>query len=78
MLDNTKDIEGVLCISTGALNDQLPCVMQAKEIENWGVKPHAKIKAGLYWRVEDVPELLEILIKKINDVRSNACRRGGE
>ena len=63
MLKNTTDIDGVLCISTGALNDQLPYVMQAKEIETWGFIPHGRIRAGLYWRVEDVPAILQRAIE---------------
>lgn len=71
MLKNTTTVDGVLCISTGALNDQLPCVMQAKEIETWGFTPFARIKAGMYWRVEDVPAILESLLLRINIVKAS-------
>lgn len=55
-----KNAEGVeiLCVSTAALNDLLPCTLAAKDIESWGFKPHARVRAGLWWNVEDVPEIL--------------------
>lgn len=54
----TKDIDGVLCISTGALNDALPFVMQAKEIESWGFVPHARLRAGLWWTLPQARNII--------------------
>ena len=71
MLNNTTDIEGTLCISTRDLNDQLPFVMQAKAMEEWGFTPHARIRAGLYWRVEDVPAILQHVIDDTLKVKEN-------
>ena len=61
-LNNTAVIEGTICITTAELNAQLPYVLQAKAIEAWGFKPHARIRAGMYWRVEDVPAILQHVI----------------
>ena len=69
MLNNTAAVEGVLCISTRDLNDQLPFVMQAKAMEEWGFTPHARIRAGLYWRVEDVPAILAHVVVETNLVK---------
>lgn len=63
--------EGVeaLCISTAGLNLILPCTLAAKDIEFWGFKPHARVRAGLWWNVEDVPQILRKVEEMIATVR---------
>lgn len=65
---NAEGVEA-LCISTAGLNLILPCALAAKDIESWGFKPHARVRAGLWWSVEDVPQILRKLEEMIAKTR---------
>lgn len=65
---NTDGVEA-FCVSTAGLNLILPCSVAAKDIESWGFKPHARVRAGLWWNVEDVPQILRKLERLIATTR---------
>ena len=59
-----------LCVSTATLCAALPCAVPASTILSWGFTPHAKIKAGMWWALSDVPAILLHLESEIALVRS--------
>jgi hypothetical protein len=65
------DISGIEaeCMSTQAICELLPCAVPAATILSWGFTPHAKIKAGLWWRCDEVPAILLYLERKIAAAR---------
>lgn len=58
------------CVSTAALCAALPCAIPAATVLSWGFTPHAKIKAGMWWALRDVPLILKRLESEIALVRS--------
>lgn len=65
---NEAGVEAV-CVSTQGLNDALPCTLAAKDIESWGFKPHARVRAGLWWKADDVPQILKAVETRIEELR---------
>lgn len=65
-----KDGVEALCISTAGINAGLPCVVKAEDIEAWGFKPHVKIRAGYWWLMSDVPQILGKVEHLIREVRA--------
>ena len=57
------------CVSTAALCAGLPCAVPASTILGWGFTPHAKIKAGMWWALSEVPLILRRLEDEIAGAR---------
>lgn len=60
------------CLSTAGLNKHLPAIVGAASILEWGFHPHAKVKAGYWWAVEDVPAICDKMIEIIESVKEMA------
>jgi hypothetical protein len=66
-------IDGVLYVSTAELNAALPFVMKAQDIEAWGFTPK-KIRAGSWWRVDDVLPITWHVTRMIDQFRLEVAR----
>jgi hypothetical protein len=53
------------CISTAGLNKYLPAIVGAASIVEWGFHPHAKVRAGYWWALEDVPAICDKMVRLI-------------
>ena len=53
------------CLSTAGLNKYLPAIVGAASIVEWGFTPHARVKAGYWWALEDVPMICDKMIRLI-------------
>jgi hypothetical protein len=71
----TETFDGEEYVSTAELNAGLPFVMQAKDMEAWGFTPR-KIRAGSWWLVGDIGEILDHVDQLVDEFRASVQRRG--
>ena len=71
-LNGCQVIRDKVCISTGGLNAYLPAVVAANDLVAWGFEPHERVRAGMWWRMEDqVPAILDAMIERINAIKAS-------
>ncbi len=69
MTFKATDINGVPCISTGTINSILGFAAPVSTLTSWGVTPFGKIKAGVYWKVSDLPTVIDGAITHFNNLK---------
>lgn len=63
------NINGVPCVSTGTISKFLGLSVPIQFLITCGVDPFGKIKAGVYWKVSDLPIVIYGAIAHFNNLK---------
>lgn len=63
------EVEGSRCVTTGDMCGYLGVLVSVDHLRLLGIEPHAKVKNATYWRVDQIPHVIDKLINHLRDLR---------